>query len=111
MRVGKSKAMSLVVGMVASAVMAGLIVVAPAASASVGVPSAVPADASDRAALRAGLQRSWAKLDSAGRYKTCWMWTNRPDLVRAGLASSFRGYGVSTADVYSVARNSFNVAC
>lgn len=81
------------------------------ATAAVNTPLAVGADAGDRALLKAGLQRSWAKTDSSARYKACWMWVNRPNDVKAGLVSSFRGTGISSSDVYSVARSFFNNVC
>jgi hypothetical protein len=83
----------------------------PHAATNVSAPASAATAASDRALLLTGLQRSWAKLNSTSRYKACWMWQNRPDLAVSGIATSFRGYGFSNADVYSVVRSHFNRVC
>lgn len=89
----------------------GLVVVIPSVSALPPVKSSVSADARDRAQLKAGLQRSWAKTTATSRYKACWMWFNRPDVVQSGLLASFQSTGFSASDIYSVARSHFNSVC
>ena len=98
----------LVSGLLVIPVFAGVV---PASYATPSVSTLVSADARDRAQLKAGLQRSWAKTNSSARYKACWMWNNRPDVVQSGLIASFRGQGFSISDIYTAARSHFNSVC
>ena len=97
--------------LMASVLVVGITSVAPMPSASAANPTTVSADASDRAALKTALQRSWARMDSTVRYKTCWMWRNQPRLAQSSLVATFKQYDVSSADVLAVARAFFNNAC